>query len=151
MDVALSGGRLLRRRALALPVEQALADGIVVVHGCRRIVLVRLVQRDKEHVELLVRQPLHALADGSGLHEVQRHKKLVAGIDAVQVQRTGKAHIHRLVDKVDLLIAIAQQRHQLIEYKSFIVGCYDGHTLFNYSSFFPPRLYGSTWISLPFQ
>ena len=43
VDIALTGGRILRRGALALPMEQALIDGIIVVHGGWRIVLVRLV------------------------------------------------------------------------------------------------------------
>ena len=45
VDIALTGGRILRRGALALPMEQALIDGIIVVHGGWRIVLVRLIQR----------------------------------------------------------------------------------------------------------
>ena len=61
------------RGALALPMEQALIDGIIVVHGGWRIVLVRLVQRHKEHVDVFLRQPLHALTNGGRLHKVQRH------------------------------------------------------------------------------
>ena len=50
VDIPLAGGRTFRRCALALPVEQPFVDRIVVVHGCGRIVLVRLIQRHKEHV-----------------------------------------------------------------------------------------------------
>ncbi len=57
MDVALPGGRVFGGGALALPVEQAFVDGII---------LVCLVQGHKEYVQLLFRQPLHALADGRG-------------------------------------------------------------------------------------
>ena len=86
VDIALTGGRILRCGALALPMEQALIDGIIVVHGGWRIVLVRLVQRHKEHVDVFLRQPLHALTNGGRLHKVQRHQELVAGIGAVQIQ-----------------------------------------------------------------
>ena len=43
VNVALTSRRILCRRALALPMEQALINGIVVVHGCGRIVFVSLV------------------------------------------------------------------------------------------------------------
>ena len=33
VNIALSGRRIIRCRALALPMEQALIDGVVVVHG----------------------------------------------------------------------------------------------------------------------
>ena len=42
VDITLTGGRIIHRRALALPVEQALIDGVVVVHGRGRIVLDKL-------------------------------------------------------------------------------------------------------------
>ena len=115
VDIALTGGRIFCRGALALPMEQALVDGIIVVHGGWRIVLVRLVQRHKEHVDIFLRQPLHALTNGGRLHKVQRHQELVAGIGAVQIQRAVEAQLHRLVDKVDLLKAIAQQLQELTE------------------------------------
>ena len=72
--------QILRRGALALPMEQALIAGIIVVHGGWRIVLVRLVQRHKEHSDVFLWQPLHALTNGGRLHKVQRHQELVAGI-----------------------------------------------------------------------
>ena len=58
MDIPLAGGRVRRRGALALPVEQVFVDGVVVVHGGGRIVLVSLVQRHKEHIQLVSCSPL---------------------------------------------------------------------------------------------
>ena len=43
MDIALSGGRVCGSSALALPVEQGFVNGIIVVHGCGRIVFVGLI------------------------------------------------------------------------------------------------------------
>ena len=106
MDVALPGGRVFGGGALALPVEQAFVNGINLVHGAGRVILVRFVQGHKEYVQLLFRQPLHALADSGRLQKVQRHQQLVAGIGAVQVQRTSKAHIHRFVNKINAVILI---------------------------------------------
>ena len=80
MDVPLPGGRVFGGGALALPVEQAFVNGIILVHGGRGVILVCLVQGHKEYVQLLFRQPFHALADGSGLQKVQRHQQLVTGI-----------------------------------------------------------------------
>ena len=50
-----------------------------------------------------------ALTNGGRLRKVQCHQELVAGIGAVQIQRAVEAQLHRLVDKVDLLEAMAQQ------------------------------------------
>ena len=108
MNVTLAGRRIRGSCALALPVEQSFVDGIIVVHGGRRIILVGLVQRDKEHIQFLFRQPLHTLADGGWLQEIQRHQKLVAGIGAVQVQGAIEAQIHRRVDEIDMVILILQ-------------------------------------------
>ena len=96
VDIALSSGRVLCCRALALPVEKAFIDGIVVIHSRWGIVLVSLIERNKEHIQLLLRQPLHALADGCGLHEIHGHQQLIAGIGAVQIQRTIKAQVNRV-------------------------------------------------------
>ena len=74
VDIPLTRRGVLRRSALALPMEQILVDGIVVIHGRGRIILIRLIERDEEHVKLLFRQPLHTLADGGGLHKVQCHQ-----------------------------------------------------------------------------
>ena len=59
MDIPLSGGRIFGCGALALPVKQVLVDGIIVVHGGGRVILVGFVQGHKEHIQLLFRQPLH--------------------------------------------------------------------------------------------
>ena len=109
MDIPLSSRRICRRGALALPMEQALIDGVVVIHGGGRVVLVRLIQCHKEHVQLLLRQPLHALTHCGRLQEIQCHQQLVPGIGAVEIQRAFKAQVHRLVDEIDLFIPIAEQ------------------------------------------
>ena len=67
VDVTLPGRGLLSRGALALPVEQRLVNRVIVVHGGRRIVLVGLIERHKEDIQLLLRQPFDTLADGCGL------------------------------------------------------------------------------------
>ena len=79
-----SFGRVFGGGALTLPVEQAFVDGIVLVHGGGRVILVCLVQGHKEYVQLLFRQPFHTFADGSRLQKAQRHQQLDAGIGAVQ-------------------------------------------------------------------
>ena len=95
--------------------EQALVDRIIVVHGRGRIVFIGLIQRHKEYIQLLLRQPLHAFAHGGRLHEVHRHQQLIAGIGTMQIQRTIKAQLHRLVDKVDLLKSVLEQTDQLTQ------------------------------------
>ena len=80
MDVALPGGRAFGGGALALPVEQAFVDGIVLVHGGGGVILIRFVQGHKEYVQLLFRQPLHALADSGRLQKVQCYQQLLRRI-----------------------------------------------------------------------
>ena len=80
MDVALPGGRVFGGGALALPVEQAFVDGIILVHGGGGVILVCLVQGHKEYVQLLFRQPLHALADSGRLQKVQCYQQLLRRI-----------------------------------------------------------------------
>ena len=63
MDISLARRRRIRCRTLRLPMEQRLIDRIIIVHSGRRIILVRLVQRDKEHIRILGRQPLHTLTE----------------------------------------------------------------------------------------
>ncbi|CAN4024820.1 sulfurtransferase-like selenium metabolism protein YedF, partial [Dysosmobacter welbionis] len=87
----------------------------VVIHGGGRVVLIRLIQRHKEYVHLLFRQPLHALTHRGRFQEIQRHQQLVPGIGAVEVQRAVKAQLHRLVNEVDLLIPIAEQVQKLAQ------------------------------------
>ena len=86
-----------------------------MIHGGGRVVLIRLIQRHKEHIQMLLRQPLHTLADSGRLHEIQRHQQLVPGIGAVEVQRAVKAQLHRLVNEVNLLIPIAEQVQKLAQ------------------------------------
>ena len=87
VDVSLAGGRIGAGGGLALPVEQPGVDGVIVVHGRGRILLVRLVQRNQQHIGLLVIKPFHALAQRLGLHEIQREEELIAGVGTVHVQR----------------------------------------------------------------
>ena len=107
VDVPLARGGVLRRGALALPMEQLAVDGIVVVHGRGRVVLVRFVQRDEENIQLLVRQPFHAFTDRSRLHEIHGNQQLIPGIGTVQIQRAVEAQRHGHVNEVDLFIPIA--------------------------------------------
>lgn len=109
VNVPLSGWRIRRCGALALPVKQALIDGVVVIHGGRRVVLIGLIQRHKEHIQLLLSQPLDALAHRGRFQKVQRYQQLITGIGTMEVQWAVKAQVHRLVYEVDLLIPIAKQ------------------------------------------
>ncbi len=43
------------------------------------------------------------------LHEIHRHQQLIPGIGAVEIQGAVEAQVHGLVDKVDLLIPVAEQ------------------------------------------
>lgn len=107
MNISLPGGRIGCGGTLALPVEQALVDGIVVVHGGGRIVFICLVQCYKEHVQLFLRQPLHTLAHGCKFCKVHRYQQLVAGVSAMEIQRTVETQFHWFVNKVNLLIPVA--------------------------------------------
>ena len=112
VNVSLTGGRILCRCTLALPMEQLTVDGIVVVHRGRRVVLVCLIQGHKEHVDVLLWQPLHTLTNGRRFHEIECYKELIAGICAVQIQWAIKANIYRLVNEVDMVLIVLQQIHQ---------------------------------------
>lgn len=87
VDIALTGWRIIRCCTLALPMEQAFIDGVIVVHGRGRIVLVCLVQCHKEHIQLFLRQPLHTLTHSAGLNKVHGHQQLITGIGAMQIQQ----------------------------------------------------------------
>lgn len=52
VDVPLTGGGFSARRTLALPVEKPRADGIVLIKGRRRVVLVRFVKGNQQDVRL---------------------------------------------------------------------------------------------------
>ena len=102
MDIPLPSCGILSCRTLALPVEQTFVDRIVVVHSGWRIVLVSLIERNKEHIQLLLRQPLHALTNCSRLQKIQGNQQLVTGIGAVQIQRAIEAQVNRFINKVNL-------------------------------------------------
>ena len=69
MDVALASSRFSIGSRLALPVEEAGADRVIVVQRCGRIVLICLVERDQQDIRFLVLEILHALAQRLGLEE----------------------------------------------------------------------------------
>ena len=55
VNVTLSYGTGIRGCALALPMEQALVDGIVVVHGRGGVIFIRFIQRHEQRIDLLLR------------------------------------------------------------------------------------------------
>ena len=116
VDVALTGRRIDAGGGLALPVEQPGIDGVIVVHSRGRILLVRLVQRNQQHVGPFVGQPLHTLAQRLGLHEIQREEELVASIGTVHVQRAIIGQVCRRVDEVDGIQLVFQQLDQLAQH-----------------------------------
>ena len=115
MDVSLPSGRVRRCGTLTLPVEQVLIDGVIVIHGGGRVVLIRFVQRHEEHVQMFLRQPLDALTHRGRFQKIQCYQQLVPGIGAVEIQRAVKAQVHRLVNEIDLLIPIAEQVQKLTQ------------------------------------
>ena len=59
-----------------------------MMHGGRRVVLIRIIQRHKEHVQLLLRQPLYTLTHRGRFQEIQRHQQqLIPCVGTVQVQQ----------------------------------------------------------------
>ena len=109
MDIPLSGGRIFGCGALALPVKQVLVDGIIVVHGGGRVILVGFVQGHKEHIQLLFRQPLHTFTNGRWFQEIQCYQQLVAGVGAVQVERTVEANVYRFIDEINAAVLVLQK------------------------------------------
>ena len=101
VDITLTGACCIGGSTLTLPMKQAFVDRIVVVHGSRGVVLVRLVERDKEYIDLLVRQPFDTFPHIFRRHVVHCNQNLISGIGAMQVQRTIKAKRDRLIDKVN--------------------------------------------------
>ena len=112
VDITLPFGRVWSCCTLALPMEQHLVDGVVLVHRGGRIVLIRLVQRDEEHIQLLVRQPFDTLTHGGRLFEIQRNQQLIARVGTMHIQRAVKAQFHRLVQEVDSVKPQPQQLQQ---------------------------------------
>ena len=79
-----------RCRGLALPVDQLRADRVVLVAGRRREVAAGLVEREGEHVGLLVRQPLDAAVPAGRPKRcpvVERRLDLDPRVAGVHVQR----------------------------------------------------------------
>ena len=95
--------------------EQAFVDGIVVIHGGWRIVLVSLIECHKEHIQLLLRQPLYTLTDSGGFQKIQGNQQLVTGIGAVQIQRAIEAQVNRFINKVNLFVPISEQFQQFTQ------------------------------------
>lgn len=85
IDVSLSHRACISSGTLTLPVEQIFIDRIVIIHCCGRIILIGLVQRHKQHINLFVRQPLRALTDIARRHIIHSNQNLVTGIGTVQV------------------------------------------------------------------
>lgn len=108
MDIPLTGRRIGIRRGLALPMEQAGADRVIVVQRCGRIVLVCLVERDQQDIRFLVLEILHALAQCLGLEEIQRNQQLIAAVVAMHIQRAIIRQSSRNIDKVDLIQTVTQ-------------------------------------------
>ena len=116
MDIPLAHRAGVSCGGLTLPMEQLLVDGVIVVHGCGGVVLVRLIQGHEKYIDLLIRQPFHAFTDAAGIHEVHGHQQLVAGIGTMQIQRTVEAKVYRGIDKIDAIQLIAQQFLKLREH-----------------------------------
>ena len=60
MNIALSRCGMIACCTLTLPVEERLIDGIILIHGSWRIVLIGFVQGYEQHIQLLLREPLHS-------------------------------------------------------------------------------------------
>ena len=54
VDVALTGRCMISGCTLALPMEERFVNGVVVVHCRWRVVLIRLIQGNEEHVDFLL-------------------------------------------------------------------------------------------------
>ena len=85
INVSLSHRACIRSGTLTLPVEQIFIDRIVVIHCCRRIIPIGLVQRHKQHINFFAGQPLRTFTDIAGRHIIHSNQNLVTGIGAVQV------------------------------------------------------------------
>ena len=120
MNIAPSRCGIGRCGALALPVEQRFTDGIIVVHGCRGIILIRLIQCYKENIRFLFRQVFNALTNSIWFHKIHCHENLIARVSTMQVQRTSKAEIYRFIDEINMIEAILQKCNQLTEHNRTI-------------------------------
>ena len=116
IDVPLAHGAGVICGGLALPMEQFLVDGVIVIHGRGGVVFIGLIQGHEEYIDLFVRQPFHAFTDAAGIHEVHGHQQLVAGIGTMQIQRTVETQVHRGVNEIDAIQLITQQLLELREH-----------------------------------
>ena len=106
MDVPAAGRRIGRGGGLALPMEQGGTDGVVLIHGGGRVILVALVEGDQEHVDFLLRQIQHTLTHGAEILIIQRGQQLPLGIGAMHIQWTFKAQVGGGINKVDVVVLI---------------------------------------------
>lgn len=113
MDVPAAGRRIGRGGGLALPMEQGGTDGVVLIHGGGRIILVALVEGDQEHVDFLLRQIQHALTHGAEILIIQHGQQLPLGIGAMHIQRAVKAQVGGGINKVNVVVLIP---HQLLQF-----------------------------------
>ena len=93
---------------MTLPMEKGFVDGVILVHGSRRVVFFTFIERDKEEVQLFVFEVHDALAQGARFVIIEGGADLVARIMAMQVKRRVKTDGHGFVDEIDVLVIILQ-------------------------------------------
>ena len=93
---------------MTLPMEKGFVDGVILVHGSRRVVFFAFIERDKEEVQLFVFEVHDALAQGARFVIIEGGADLVARIMAMQVKRRVKTDGHGFVDEIDVLVIILQ-------------------------------------------
>ena len=113
MDIALARCGMIACCTLTLPVKKRLIDGIILIHGGWRIVLIGFVQGYEQHIQLLLGEPLHTLTYGRRLHEIKCHQKLISGISTMKVDRTRKAKIQHFIQYINVVVAILHQLQHL--------------------------------------
>ena len=115
VNVALPGRGLGRSGTLTLPVEQRFIDRVVIVHRRGRVIFVRLVQRHKKHVRLLLREILHAETLQRPVVEIlHRRRNLAQRIMAVQFERMHIAEVNRLRHQIHPVETILQQGKEFL-------------------------------------
>lgn len=76
-----------------------------MIHGSGRIVLIRLIQRNEEHIQLLLRQPLHTLTHRGWFQEMVSVGRAVAAGTVIAMSGSTGPHLHFEVrvngDRVD--------------------------------------------------
>ena len=78
VDVTLSSGGGRRRGALALPMEERLVDGVVLVERCGRVILFCFLERHEENVQLFLRQTFDTFSDVFWRELVQGHEAFIS-------------------------------------------------------------------------